>query len=41
LPESEICEVKLYKGIPAALTYPDIFPYLLKKTMEYLKNKII
>lgn len=40
LPDSEICEVSLYKGIPEALTYPEIFPHLRNKAMEYLKTKI-
>ncbi|WIV11522.1 NUDIX domain-containing protein [Proteiniborus sp. MB09-C3] len=34
LPDSEICEIKLFDTIPESLTYPLIQPYLFKKIEE-------
>jgi len=42
LPESEICEVRLYDTIPDKMTYPQVLPVLHHKIqgcMEYIKYK--
>jgi 8-oxo-dGTP diphosphatase len=35
LPDSEMSEVKTFKEIPDHLTYPLIYPVLIKKVLEY------
>lgn len=39
LPESEICEVKLFKVMPEQLTYPEIQPHLHKRVLEHIKKQ--
>ncbi|HEX2946933.1 MAG TPA: GNAT family N-acetyltransferase [Clostridia bacterium] len=41
LPESEIGEVRLFKKLPAELTYPEIFSVLFRKVADYLTEKYI
>jgi 8-oxo-dGTP diphosphatase len=36
---SEIAEIMLLEGLPDNLTYPDIQPFLFKRSLEYLKDK--
>jgi len=41
IPEiSEIAEARLVDFLPESLTYPDIQPYLFKKVLEFLMDKI-
>lgn len=41
LPESEIGGMKLFRQMPAELTYPGIFPQLLRRVTEHLTGKYI
>lgn len=40
LPDSEMCEVKLFDSIPEKMTYPDILPILYEKMVGFVNREV-